>query len=87
MLALEQLLAARWQPLRRGDLHGDLPLRLGPATPKVHLRTLIPMMVSGLFGTFCILAVNAWWAARPSGQKVDHQQASDSVAGDSLRRG
>jgi cytochrome d ubiquinol oxidase subunit I len=34
--------------------------------PKVHLRTLIPIMVSGLFGTFCILAVNAWMNA-PSG--------------------
>ena len=34
--------------------------------PKVHLRTLIPIMVSGLFGTFCILAVNSWMNA-PSG--------------------
>ena len=34
--------------------------------PKVHLYTLIPIMVSGLFGTFCIIAVNAWMNA-PSG--------------------
>jgi len=33
---------------------------------KVHLRTLLPIMVSGLFGTFCILAVNSWMNA-PSG--------------------
>ena len=38
--------------------------------PKVHLRTLIPMMVSGLFGTFCILAVNAWMNA-PAGFRID----------------
>jgi cytochrome bd ubiquinol oxidase subunit I len=35
-------------------------------SPKVHLYTLLPMMVSGLFGTFCILAVNAWMNA-PTG--------------------
>lgn len=35
-------------------------------SPKVHLYTLVPMMVSGLFGTFCILAVNAWMNA-PTG--------------------
>jgi len=34
--------------------------------PKVRLYTLIPIMVSGLFGTFCIIAVNAWMNA-PSG--------------------
>ena len=34
--------------------------------PKVHLRTLIPIIVSGLFGTFCILAVNSWMNA-PTG--------------------
>jgi cytochrome d ubiquinol oxidase subunit I len=28
--------------------------------PKVHLRTLIPMIISGAFGTFCILTVNAF---------------------------
>jgi cytochrome d ubiquinol oxidase subunit I len=34
--------------------------------PRVHLATLLPMVLSGLFGTFCILAVNAWMNA-PSG--------------------
>ena len=29
-------------------------------SPQVHLRTLIPMMLSGAFGTFCILTVNAF---------------------------
>lgn len=38
----------------------------GRLSPKVHLRTLIPIMFAGLFGTFCILAVNAWMNA-PSG--------------------
>jgi cytochrome bd ubiquinol oxidase subunit I len=38
----------------------------GRLPPTVHLRTLIPIMVSGLFGTFCILAVNAWMNA-PAG--------------------
>ena len=37
--------------------------------PKVHLRTLIPIIVSGLFGTFCILAVNSWMNA-PSGFRL-----------------
>ncbi len=34
--------------------------------PKVHLATLIPIIVSGAFGTFCIIAVNGWMNA-PSG--------------------
>lgn len=34
--------------------------------PRVHLNTLIPIMLSGMFGTFCVLAVNAWMNA-PSG--------------------
>ena len=38
----------------------------GRLKPEVHLRTLIPIMASGLFGTFCILAVNAWMNA-PAG--------------------
>ena len=37
--------------------------------PRVHLRTLYPMMVTGLFGTFCILAVNAWMNA-PTGFRI-----------------
>ncbi|MGD9700892.1 MAG: cytochrome ubiquinol oxidase subunit I [Acidimicrobiia bacterium] len=42
----------------------------GRLRPEVHLRTLIPIMASGLFGTFCILAVNAWMNA-PSGFELD----------------
>jgi cytochrome d ubiquinol oxidase subunit I len=38
----------------------------GRLRPEVHLRTLIPIMASGLLGTFCILAVNAWMNA-PAG--------------------
>lgn len=38
--------------------------------PKVHLRTLYPIMASGAFGTFCILAVNAWMNA-PTGFTLD----------------
>jgi cytochrome d ubiquinol oxidase subunit I len=38
--------------------------------PRVHLATLIPMVASGLFGTFCILAVNAWMNA-PTGFEID----------------
>ncbi len=38
----------------------------GRLRPEVHLRTLIPIMASGLFGTFCILTVNAWMNA-PTG--------------------
>jgi cytochrome d ubiquinol oxidase subunit I len=41
----------------------------GRLRPEVHLRTLIPIMLSGLFGTFCILAVNAWMNA-PTGFTV-----------------
>lgn len=42
----------------------------GRLRPAVHLRTLIPIMVSGAFGTFCIVAVNAWMNA-PSGFAID----------------
>jgi len=38
----------------------------GRLRPEVHLRTLIPIMGAGLFGTFCILSVNAWMNA-PTG--------------------
>ena len=38
----------------------------GRLPPRTHLLTLIPMIVSGVFGTFCVLAVNAWMNA-PSG--------------------
>ena len=38
----------------------------GRLSPRTHLRTLIPMMVSGVVGTFCVVAVNAWMNS-PSG--------------------
>ena len=38
--------------------------------PRIHLRTLYPMMAAGVFGTFCIVAVNAWMNA-PSGFTLD----------------
>jgi cytochrome d ubiquinol oxidase subunit I len=37
--------------------------------PRVHLYTLVPMMVSGVFGAFCVLAVNSWMNA-PSGFRL-----------------
>jgi len=42
----------------------------GRLSPKVHLRTLIPIMLSGAFGTFCIISVNAWMNA-PAGFDLD----------------
>lgn len=38
----------------------------GRLPARTHLLTLIPMILSGVFGTFCVLAVNAWMNA-PSG--------------------
>jgi cytochrome bd ubiquinol oxidase subunit I len=45
-------------------------------SPRVHLLTLVPMMVSGAFGTFCILAVNSWMNA-PSGFRLDNGKVVD----------
>ena len=39
-------------------------------SPRVHLNTLIPIMISGAFGTFCIISVNAWMNA-PAGFDLD----------------
>jgi cytochrome d ubiquinol oxidase subunit I len=44
--------------------------------PRVHLYTLVPMMVSGVFGTFCILAVNAWMNA-PTGFSLVDGEVTD----------
>jgi len=38
----------------------------GRLPARTHLLTLIPMILSGVFGTFCVLAVNAWMNA-PAG--------------------
>ncbi|MCC3765027.1 cytochrome ubiquinol oxidase subunit I [Glycomyces sp. TRM65418] len=32
----------------------------GRMPPKVHLLMLLPMAITGVFGTYCVLAVNAW---------------------------
>jgi cytochrome bd ubiquinol oxidase subunit I len=44
--------------------------------PKIHLWTLYPMMASGVFGTFCVVAVNAWMNA-PSGFTIEDGQVVD----------
>ncbi|MCU1392903.1 MAG: ythA 2 [Ilumatobacteraceae bacterium] len=38
--------------------------------PKVHIRTLLPMMLAGVVGTFCVVSVNAWMNS-PSGFRID----------------
>jgi len=43
-------------------------------SPKVHLRTLIPMIAAGVMGTFCVVAANAWMNS-PSGFNL--QTAAD----------
>ncbi len=50
----------------------------GRLRPETHLRTLLPIMVSGLLGTFCILSVNAWMNA-PSGFRLDANGAVTDV--------
>ena len=50
----------------------------GRLRPETHLRTLLPIMVSGLLGTFCILSVNAWMNA-PSGFRLDATGAVTDV--------
>lgn len=44
--------------------------------PKVHLRTLIPMIISGAVGTFCVVAVNAWMNS-PSGFRLENGQVTN----------
>ena len=44
--------------------------------PKVHLNTLIPMMVSGFVGTFCVVAVNAWMNS-PAGFRLVNGEVTD----------
>lgn len=44
--------------------------------PKLHLRTLYPMMFTGLFGTFCVVAVNAWMNA-PGGFRLQDGDVID----------
>jgi cytochrome bd ubiquinol oxidase subunit I len=44
--------------------------------PRVHLATLIPIAVSGVVGTFCILSVNAWMNT-PSGFRIVNGEVVD----------
>lgn len=44
--------------------------------PRVHLLTLVPIAVSGVVGTFCILAVNAWMNT-PSGFRLVDGEVTD----------
>jgi cytochrome d ubiquinol oxidase subunit I len=45
--------------------------------PRVHLATLVPIAVSGIVGTFCILSVNAWMNS-PSGFRLIEDGATGS---------
>lgn len=47
---------------------------------KVHLATLIPIAISGVAGTFCILAVNGWMN-EPSGFDVETYRTTGEVVG------
>jgi cytochrome d ubiquinol oxidase subunit I len=49
----------------------------GRLRPEVHLRILIPIMASGLFGTFCILSVNAWMNAPAGFTMLDDGTVTD----------
>jgi cytochrome d ubiquinol oxidase subunit I len=44
--------------------------------PNLHLKTLLPIMASGTFGTFCIMAVNAWMNS-PTGFRVENGDIVD----------
>ncbi len=71
---------SRWRAvvLRRGDLSGHLPLRLGPhAAAAASGLHAIPMGVSGIVGTFCVVSVNAWMN-NPTGFTI--QRLVDDVA-------
>jgi cytochrome d ubiquinol oxidase subunit I len=48
----------------------------GRLPPRVHLATLVPIAVSGLVGTFCILAVNAWMNG-PTGFRLVDGEVTD----------
>jgi cytochrome d ubiquinol oxidase subunit I len=44
--------------------------------PRLHMMMLFPMMAMGVFGTFCVLAVNAWMNA-PSGFRIEGGEVVD----------
>lgn len=48
----------------------------GRLPPRVHLATLVPITVSGVVGTFCILAVNSWMNG-PTGFRIVDGEVTD----------
>ncbi len=48
----------------------------GRMPPKRHLLTLLPMAAAGLFGTFCVVSVNAWMNA-PAGFRIRDGEVVD----------
>jgi cytochrome d ubiquinol oxidase subunit I len=48
----------------------------GRLPPRVHLLTLVPIAVSGVIGTFCIIAVNAWMNS-PAGFRIVDGEVTD----------
>ena len=48
----------------------------GRLPPRVHLATLVPIAVSGVVGTFCILAVNSWMNG-PTGFRLVDGEVTD----------
>jgi cytochrome d ubiquinol oxidase subunit I len=48
----------------------------GRLPPRLHLATLIPIAVSGVVGTFCILAVNSWMNG-PTGFRLVDGEVTD----------
>ena len=63
--------------LRRGDLHRDLRLRLGPAlSAKRHFLTGIPIVISGFTGSLFVIAVNGWMN-NPTGFSIKGGEVTD----------
>ena len=48
----------------------------GRLPPRVHLATLVPIAVSGVVGTFCILSVNSWMNGPTGFELVDGEVTS-----------
>ncbi len=48
----------------------------GRMPPRVHLFMLLPMMIAGVVGTFCVLSVNAWMN-NPAGFRMVNGEVTD----------